>query len=357
MKLAILGATGSIGRSALSVIRANPGRFEPVLFSAHTGRGELAPLKKEFPAARLVLASEEDLGNAVRESGAERALNGIAGAAGLAPSLAVLETGASLALANKETVVMAWNLVKKTADDHGAAVIPVDSEHSGVFALVNAHGAHNIEEIILTCSGGAFRECSAGELKHVRAQDALKHPTWQMGAKITIDSATLANKGLEVIEAARLFNMPPEKVKVVIHPQSIVHALVRLRDGAVYAQLSQPDMRLPIQSALCYPEMVPCPFAALDFSRLDLCFSPPDTERFPMLRLAYAALAAGGSAPLAYNAANEEAVALFRDDRIGFTDIPRIVETVLAKGDWTAEPETLEAALALDRRAREAVIS
>jgi 1-deoxy-D-xylulose-5-phosphate reductoisomerase len=264
MKLALLGATGSIGRSALSVIRANPGCFDPVLFSACSGRDALAPLAKEFPEARLVLAASEDLIQAIKESGAERALNGIAGAAGLAPSLAVLETGADLCLANKETVVMAYNLVKKTAETHGARIIPVDSEHSGLFALVNAHGAENIAELIITCSGGAFRERSARELAQVSAKDALKHPTWQMGAKITIDSATLANKGLEVIEAARLFNLPPEKIKVVIHPQSIVHALVRLNDGAVYAQLSQPDMRLPIHSALFYPEIKPCQFAALD---------------------------------------------------------------------------------------------
>ncbi|MDR1230591.1 MAG: 1-deoxy-D-xylulose-5-phosphate reductoisomerase, partial [Spirochaetaceae bacterium] len=270
MKLAILGATGSIGTNAIDVIRTYPERFTPVLFSAYSASEKLRHIREMFPGVRCVTASTEDLPAAIRSSGAEMALNGIAGAAGLVPSLAVLETGADLALANKETVVMAWELVRQTADRTGARIIPVDSEHSAVFSLINAHAhthAHGagttdmniIEEIILTCSGGPFRNRTAEELARVCAKDALAHPTWSMGPKITIDSATLANKGLEVIEAARLFNMPPEKIKVVIHPQSIVHSMVRLRDGAVYAQMSQPDMRLPIHSALFYPETVPCP--------------------------------------------------------------------------------------------------
>ena len=266
MKIAVLGATGSIGRNTLDVIRAHPERFEPVLLSAYADSDSLRRLQEEFPGARCVAASREDLPAAIRSCGAALAVNGIAGAAGLLPSLTVLESGADLALANKETVVMAWPLVKEAATRNGARIIPVDSEHSAVFSLVNAHGAAAIAEVLLTCSGGPFRNHATEELSWVRAKDALAHPTWTMGPKITIDSATLANKGLEVIEAARLFDMPPEKIKVVIHPQSIVHSMVRLRDGAVYAQLSRPDMRLPIHNALFYPEITPCAFAALDFA-------------------------------------------------------------------------------------------
>jgi 1-deoxy-D-xylulose-5-phosphate reductoisomerase len=334
-----------------------------VLFSAYSDSEKLRRLREMFPGVRCMAASTEDLPAAIRACGAEMAVNGIAGAAGLAPSLAVLETGANLALANKETVVMAWDLVRQTADRTGSRIIPVDSEHSAVFSLVNAH-AHStntpdtdiIEEIILTCSGGPFRNRTAEELAQVRAKDALNHPTWSMGPKITIDSASLANKGLEVIEAARLFNRPPEKIKVVIHPQSIVHSMVRLRDGAVYAQMSQPDMRLPIHSALFYPETVPCPFAALDFSDLTLTFSAPDTARFPMLRLAYDALAAGGLYSVAYNAANEAAVVTYINNAIGFLDIPRLVDEVL-QHDWSGAPRDLGTIMDTDRRAREIAAS
>jgi 1-deoxy-D-xylulose-5-phosphate reductoisomerase len=351
MKVAILGATGSIGKNTLDVVRFHPERFEPVLISAYLDGEKLRRLQEEFPHARCVAASKEDLSAAIRSCGAARAVNGIAGSAGLVPSLAVLETGADLALANKETVVMAWPLVKAAAEKTGANIIPVDSEHSAVFSLVNAHSAENVAEVILTCSGGPFRNLTTDELTRVRARDALDHPTWMMGPKITIDSATLANKGLEVMEAARLFDMPPEQIKVVIHPQSIVHSMVRLRDGAVYAQLSRPDMRLPIHNALFYPEITPCAFAALDFTDLTLTFSPPDTAHFPMLRLAYDALKAGGLYPVAYNAANEVAVAKFLKDEIGFLDIPRLVETALQK-DWNAAPDTLAAITAADKRAR-----
>lgn len=351
MKVAVLGATGSIGRSTLDVIRAHPERFEPVLFSAYADSDSLRRLKDEFPGARCAAASREDLPGAIRSCGAALAVNGIAGAAGLIPSFTVLETGADLALANKETVVMAWPLVKEAAERNGARIIPVDSEHSAVFSLVNAYGAAAVDEVILTCSGGPFRNLTTTELSRVQAKDALNHPTWTMGPKITIDSATLANKGLEVIEAARLFDMPPEKIKVVIHPQSIVHSMVRLRDGAVYAQLSRPDMRLPIHNALFYPEITPCAFAALDFTGLTLTFSPPDTACFPMLRLAYDALKAGGLYPVAYNAANETAVAKFLKDEIGFPGIPRLVEAALQK-DWSGIPDTLETITAADRKAR-----
>jgi 1-deoxy-D-xylulose-5-phosphate reductoisomerase len=351
VKIAVLGATGSIGTSTLDVIRANPDRFVPTLFSAYRDAEKLKRLQALFPEARCVLASRENLPDAIRGCGAERVVNGIAGAAGLLPSLAALETGADLALANKESVVMAWPLVRAAAEKTGAKIIPVDSEHAAVFSLINAHGAKAIEEIIITCSGGPFRNHSREELAAVKPDDALAHPTWKMGAKITIDSATLANKGLEVIEAARLFNVPSAKIKVVVHPQSIVHSMVRLRDGAVYAQLSQPDMRLPIHTALYYPEITPCAFASLDFTSLNLTFSAPDTGRFPLLSLAYAALNAGGGYPVAYNAANEAAAARFIQGEIGFMDIPRLVEQTLQK-DWSAAADTLESILDIDQKAR-----
>jgi 1-deoxy-D-xylulose-5-phosphate reductoisomerase len=363
--LAVLGATGSIGKNTLDVVRAFPYRFRPVLLTANSDEASLAKLGKEFQEARLVLASKENVCEAVKKtfavSGKRLAVNGIAGAAGLLPSLAVLECGADLALANKETIVMAWALVEELAKKSGSRVIPVDSEHSAIFSLVNAHGRENVDELIITCSGGQFLNLDAASLSRVSLKDALKHPTWSMGAKITIDSSTLANKGLEVIEAARLFGMESGKIKVVIHPQSIVHSMVRLKDGEVYAQLSKPDMRLPIHNALFYPDIAPCPFGSLpldgknfgiDGEPLHLDFAKPDTARFPMLSLAYHALATGPLAAIAYNAANEEAVSAFMREEAGFSDIPKITERVLQQ-DWTGSVHGLDSILEADRRARE----
>jgi 1-deoxy-D-xylulose-5-phosphate reductoisomerase len=369
-RIAVLGATGSIGKSALDVLRAGKDDFEAALLSGHRDRAGLLALGGEFPGAVLALSGrkdasgegasggkiayygEEGLLKAIAASGADTAVNGIAGAAGLAPSLAALEAGADLALANKETIVMAAPLVFARAEAKKARIIPVDSEHQAIFTLINAHGRENIEEIILTASGGPFRNHSLRQLERVTPAEALAHPTWNMGPKITVDSATLGNKGLEVMEAALLFGMPPEKITVMVHPQSVVHSMVRLRDGAVYAQLSRPDMRLPIHNALYWPECVPCPFGRLDFPGLTLEFEKPDFERFPLLPLAYEAVRAGGLYPAAYNAANEEAAAAFLTNRAGFLDIPRIVEYVLNK-DWKSPGEDLEAILLGDRRARE----
>jgi len=364
-KLAVLGATGSIGRSALDVIERGKGDFAPVLFTAHTGREALLALKAKYPGAALALSGvegacpgvdytgENGLIEAIAASGAEIALNGIAGAAGLRPSLACLEAGMDLALANKETIVMAGPLVFETARRAGRKVIPVDSEHSAVFHLIEAHGRDSVAEVLLTASGGPFRGLSHEELAAVTPAQALAHPTWNMGPKITVDSASLANKGLEVIEAARLFGFPPEKIRVVIHPQSIVHSMIRLEDGAVYAQLSRPDMRLPIHEALYWPESAPSPFGALDFENLSLNFEKPDPARFPMLPLAYEALKSP-LGPAAYNAANEEAVAAFLAGRLAFTDIPRVVGRVLRKKPWTGGGD-LETILAADKEARNTV--
>jgi 1-deoxy-D-xylulose-5-phosphate reductoisomerase len=331
-KIAVLGATGSIGKSTLDVLRQNKDDFECVLLTAKRDEESLGKLKTEFPNALTVLSGKEGKGallNAIADCGADIGVNGIAGAPGLEPSLACIDAGMNLALANKETIVMAGPLAFKKADENHTKIIPVDSEHSAVFNLIEALGSFNTTEIILTASGGPFRNYSMDQLEKVTPKEALAHPTWNMGTKITLDSATLANKGLEVIEAACLFGFPLEKIKVVIHPQSIVHSLVRIKDGAVYAQLSRPDMRLPIHEALYWPQIIPSPFGVLDFENLNLSFEKPDAGRFPMLALAYEALKAGPLMPVVYNAANEIAADAFLKNKIGFLEIPGIVGYVL----------------------------
>jgi len=354
-RVAVLGATGSIGKSALDVIARGKDDFEVVLLSAHNNAEELAALGRSWSDALTVLSGGEDgrekLLAAIARCNADITLNGISGAAGLEPSMAAIEAGSDLALANKETLVMAGPLVFQKAREKKVQIIPVDSEHSAVFHLIEAHGSDSLDEIILTASGGPFRDCSVEEMKKVSPQDALAHPTWNMGPKITIDSASMANKGLEVIEAARLFNISLEKIKVVIHPQSIVHSMVRMKDGAVYAQLSRPDMRLPIHKALYQSETKFSEFGQLDFSSLTLTFYQPDTEKFPLLALAYEAVKKGALYPCAYNGANEAAVGAFLAGRIGFLDISRVTRYVLDK-DWSAEPKDIAAVLEADRRAR-----
>ncbi|MDR2864841.1 MAG: 1-deoxy-D-xylulose-5-phosphate reductoisomerase, partial [Spirochaetaceae bacterium] len=346
----------------------------------HDSEG-LCALAKEFPQAIVALVCKENSGGlsaldqkqvfygkegllrAIGECDADIAVNGIAGSAGLEPSLAVLENRIDLALANKESVVMAWELVHHKAQEKQAKIIPVDSEHSAVFSLINQYTKsgssvknESLSEIILTASGGPFRTFSNEELRHVDVERALAHPTWNMGRKITIDSASLANKGLEVIEAVRLFDVSPDKVSVVIHPQSIVHSMIRLCNGALYAELSKPDMRLPIHKALYYPEVRACPFARLDFDRpssspLGLSFEAPCFERFPMLRLAYDAVRAGPLYSIAYNAANEIAVSAFLNKQIDFLAISRITEQVLSR-DWSGKADSLDIILDLDKKAR-----
>ncbi|MDR1106403.1 MAG: 1-deoxy-D-xylulose-5-phosphate reductoisomerase, partial [Treponema sp.] len=277
-KTAILGATGSVGTSALDVIRRYPDTFEPVLLTGHSGAAALLKLGEEFPGAMLALSGpgakdapsrvsfrgEDGLLAAIAASGAGITVNGIAGAAGLRPSMAAIEAGQDLALANKETVVMAGKLIFEKAAEKKAAIIPVDSEHSAIFNLLRGR-REDAEELILTASGGPFRTYTKEQLAAVTPKEALSHPTWKMGPKITVDSASLANKGLEIMEAAFLFGVKLRELRVVIHPQSIVHSMVRMKDGAVYAQLSRPDMRLPVQDALFWPETPPSSFGALDF--------------------------------------------------------------------------------------------
>jgi 1-deoxy-D-xylulose-5-phosphate reductoisomerase len=367
-RVAVLGATGSIGKSALDVLRNGKDDFEVVLLSSHTSAGPLLELARNFPGAILALSGESaKSGNtdaykisfrgpaallkAIAESGADIVVNGISGAAGLAPSLAVLDAGADLALANKETMVMAAPLVKERAAAKQRRIFPVDSEHAAIYNLLRAHGDNNLEEILLTASGGPFRTLPLEKMAAVTPAEALAHPTWSMGPKITVDSSTMANKGLEVIEAAGLFSVPADRVKVVVHPQSIVHSMIRLRDGAVYAQLSRPDMRLPIHQALYGDACVPCPFGRLDFDGLTLGFENPDFRRFPMLALAYRAAEKGGLYPAVYNGANEVAVAAFLKNAAAFLDIPGIVDDVLSR-DWKSEEFDLESVLLADHKAR-----
>lgn len=363
-KIAILGATGSIGTSALDVIQQHPDDFSVVLLSACSNVDSLLDMSLAYPDAKLALASDtarkndkieyygnEALIRAIQESNADIVLNGISGAAGLLPSLKALECGADLALANKESIVMAAPLLFSTADKHACRILPVDSEHSAVFNLIQAHGAEALEEIIITASGGPFRGFGIDALRSVSVHDALAHPTWKMGGKISIDSASLANKGLEVIEAVRLFKVPAEKVRVLVHPQSIVHSMIRLRDGSIYAQLSKPDMRLPIHNALFWPESVQSPFGAIDLAGQTLSFENPETNVFPMLPLAYTAARQGSFYPTAYNAANEIAVAEFIRGTCSFLEISKITEYVL-HGDWTGDDTEIEAILEADKKAR-----
>ncbi|HPC70360.1 MAG TPA: 1-deoxy-D-xylulose-5-phosphate reductoisomerase [Treponema sp.] len=366
-KIAVLGATGSIGKNTLDVIASYPDAFEVVLLSANRDLQNLLAISRTYPDAKLALADEsntskadadkvsywgpEGIQQAVRESGAQIVVNGIAGAPGLLPSITALETGADLALANKETIVMAGPLAFALAKTHHCRILPVDSEHSAVFQLLEAHGRDSLEEIILTASGGPFRQYTKEQLEQVTLNDALAHPTWKMGGKITIDSASLANKGLEVIEAVRLFEVPPKQVKVLVHPQSYIHSLIRLKEGSLYAQMSRPDMRVPIHNALFWPEVRYCQFGRLDLEGQSLSFEKPREDLFPMLPLAYKSAEAGSGYPAAYNAADEEAVAAFMKGQISFTDIGRVVEQVL-QDQWECEELVLDSILEIDKRAR-----
>jgi 1-deoxy-D-xylulose-5-phosphate reductoisomerase len=380
-RVAVLGATGSIGKSTLDIIRNERDHFEPVLFTARENLPELLKLKKEFPGALVALLDstkafhkandfarfaeidylgKEGILKAISEVKADITVNGISGAAGLEPSFAAIHAGSDLALANKETIVMAGNLILKLAEEKKVRIIPVDSEHSAIFKLLEAHGKDKVSELILTASGGPFKNYSLEELSRVAPNEALAHPTWSMGPKISVDSATLANKGLEVIEAAFLFGFSQDKIKVTVHPQSIVHSMVRLKNGAVYAQMSKPDMKLPIHEALNWPAAEYSPYSEssfLDFDSLSLSFEKPDLERFPMLALAYQALEED-YLPIAYNAANEAAVEAFLANKLSFLDISRVVSYVMnmqsGKPDSirARKEPTIETVLALDQEAR-----
>ena len=340
-RIALLGATGSIGRQAIEVIDAHPGLELVAATSGSTTIDGLAPLTQVGgDPTELLERAEPDV-----------VLNAVVGFAGLAPTMWALEGGVTLALANKESLVAAGELALAAHARGGGELIPVDSEHSALFQCARLGEP---ESLVLTASGGPFRGRTSDDLADVTPDEALAHPTWSMGPKITIDSATLANKGLEVIEAHFLFRVPYDRIEVLIHPPSVVHGLVRFRDGAAIAHLGHPDMRVPISYALTYPERAPTPVPALDLTARPLEFHEPDTDTFAMLALAREAGERGGTYPCAYNAANEVAVQQFLDRRIGFLDIAPLVEEVLDRVDGSPARDLAELVEA-DRRARDLV--
>ncbi len=374
--VSILGSTGSIGRQSLDIISRLDG-IRVAALTAGTNVSLMAEQCRLFRPVLAVMATEEaaaelrkqisDLPTAVRWGGAglieaaiiedvDCVITAVVGMVGLKPTLAAIRAGKRIGLANKETLVCAGELVMAAAKEHNTQIIPVDSEHSAIFqCLMGCDDAKQIKRLILTCSGGPFFGMDKEELKSVTKADALRHPNWKMGAKITVDCATLMNKGLEVIEAMMLYDMPLDQVDVVIHRQSIVHSMVEFTDGAVMAQMGTPDMRLPIQLALTYPERATCPVDALDLlSCGPLTFVAPDTERFPCLQLARDCARRGGNACAVMNGANEEAVAAFLADKIGFYDIYRLVRMAVEQVPHIQSP-TLEQILESDRLAREAV--
>lgn len=359
-RIAILGSTGSIGTQALEVIAANPDVFEAEVLTAQRNADLLIEQARQFnpnavviaddahyekvkaallPLDIKVFAGENALASVVQMESVDLVLTALVGYSGLKPTIKAIEAGKNIALANKETLVVAGELITTLAREKGINIYPVDSEHSAIFQCMVGEFHNPIEKIILTASGGPFRGKKKNELVHVTKAQALKHPNWTMGAKVTIDSASLMNKGLEVIEAKWLFGLKPEQVEVVVHPQSIVHSLVQFEDGSIKAQLGLPDMRLPIQFAMAYPERIKSRFPRFDFAQYPaLTFEQPDTETFRNLALAFEALARGGNMPCVLNAANEIAVQEFLQDRIGFLQMSDVVEQCLSKMDYIASP-------------------
>lgn len=374
--VSILGSTGSIGRQSLDIISRCP-EIRVAALTAGTNAERMADQCRRFRPELAVMATAEaaeQLADAIDdlpirvgwgEAGlleaatmpdADCVITAVVGMVGLKPTLAAIRTGKRIGLANKETLVCAGQIVMQAAEEYGAQIIPVDSEHSAIFqCLMGCSDRREVKRLLLTCSGGPFFGMSRQELTRVTKADALKHPNWKMGPKITVDCATLMNKGLEVIEAMRLYRLPAEQVDVVIHRQSIVHSMVEFVDGAVMAQMGTPDMRLPIQLALTYPERMESPVDALDLLTCgSLTFHKPDLESFPCLALAYRCAKEGGTACPVMNGANEEAVAMFLQDEIGFYDIYRLVSGAVETVPFVQDP-TLEEILTSDRLAREAV--
>lgn len=359
-KIAILGSTGSIGTQTLDVIRQHPELFEVSLISAYSSVEMLAAQAKEFDVNNVVIcdesryeqlngllqdsdskvwAGQDSLCSLIKGSETDIVVGAMVGFSGLRPTLAALEAGKTVALANKETLVAAGDIVTRTAKEYGGSIIPVDSEHSAILQCLLGAGGNPIEKIHLTASGGPFLQWSKEQIQRATAAQALKHPNWNMGAKVTIDSASMMNKGFEVMEAKWLFGVEPSRIHVVVHPESLIHSMVEFKDGAIIAQMAQPDMRQPISFALGFPERLSCGNARVDFAKMGcIHFEEPDTDRFPNLALAYEALEKGGNAPCALNAANEVAVAAFLQNRIGFYDISRINSYCLRNADFIAHP-------------------
>ncbi|HPC14887.1 MAG TPA: 1-deoxy-D-xylulose-5-phosphate reductoisomerase [Candidatus Hydrogenedentes bacterium] len=370
LRVSILGSTGSIGRSALDVVRQYPDRFEVIGLAAHANMALLARQIAEFRPAYAAItgphAADFDCPSGVEMQIGPQALSWLAsipadvavcsvvGAAGLRPALAAIDAGSRLALANKEPMVMAGRLIMARAEKCGVPVIPVDSEHNAIFQCLAGHRAEDVRCVHLTASGGPFYGRPRETLRGVTPEEATRHPTWDMGAKISVDSATLMNKGLEVIEAMHLFRLPRSKIEVIIHPQSVVHSLVEFCDGSILGHFGVTDMRLPIAFALAWPERVECPVGRLDLAAVrELTFAAPDVAAFPCLGMALDAAAEGGTAPAILNAANEVAVEAFCQGHIAFLDIEEVVRRVLNASVF--EPDTdLETVEQADARAREA---
>ncbi len=372
-RIAIFGSTGSIGTQALEVVTANPDLFSVAILTAHTNEELLIAQALEYKphtvvivdekkydkvkealgsTVKNILAGEEALEEAASHSEYDMMLAAIVGYAGLKPTLKAIDNGKHIALANKETLVVAGDIVMQKAHDKGVAIIPVDSEHSAIFQCLVGEGVNQIEKIILTASGGPFFGKKPNFLVNVKRDHALKHPNWSMGAKISIDSATLMNKGLEMIEAKWLFNLEPEQIQVVVHPQSIIHSMVQFTDGSIKAQMGLPDMKLPIQYALGFPKRIANDFPRCDFRRLGtLTFDDPDLKTFRNLALAIEALNKGGNMPAILNAANELAVFAFLKNRIGFLDMTEVVEQTMNKIPYIEKP-TLDEYLDTDGEAR-----
>ena len=372
--IAILGSTGSIGRQTLDVISQHPDLFEVELLTANTNSALLIEQARAFNPNSVVICDEshyqevfealdkEDIKvyagmdsvcDIVSDSTIDVVVAAMVGFAGLRSAVAAIEAGKTVALANKETLVAAGSLVMSMAARYGANILPVDSEHSAIFQCLQGNYGRDVEKLLLTCSGGPFLHKSKEEIARMRPEEALKHPRWNMGAKVTIDSASLMNKGLEMIEARWLFDMPAERIEVVVHPESIIHSMVQYRDGAVIAQLSVPDMRVPIQYALSYPRRIALNASRISFPQLaQMTFFAPDTDRFPCLDIARRALDRGGNATCAMNAANEVAVAAFLQGKIPFSAIPEIISVAMFRTAFVENP-SLDDIFATHAQARE----
>ncbi|MEB3175331.1 MAG: 1-deoxy-D-xylulose-5-phosphate reductoisomerase [Cyanobacteriota bacterium] len=383
MKLiSILGSTGSIGTQTLDIVQRYPDQFKVIGLAAggnadllaqqiRAFRPEIAALREESSLPQLqdaiagldpqpiLVAGESGVAEVARFGAAQTVVTGIVGCAGLLPTLAAIEAGKDIALANKETLIAAGPVVLPLVKEKGVKLLPADSEHSAIFQCLQGVPEGGLRRIILTASGGAFRDWSAEQLPFVTVQDALKHPNWSMGRKITVDSATLMNKGLEVIEAHYLFGLDYGAIEIVVHPQSIIHSLIEVQDTSMLAQLGWPDMRLPLLYALSWPERLYTDWEPLDLVKAgSLTFRAPDHAKYPCMELAYAAGRAGGAMPAVLNAANEQAVALFLEERIGYLDIARVIETVCAEFErHNTQTPDLETILEADRWARQAALA
>lgn len=376
--IAILGSTGSIGTQTLQVVEEHPDKFEVYAITANTRVDELIQQARKFMPEAVVIADEskytqlkealadlpikvyggyESICQIVESKPIDIVVTAMVGFSGLRPTINAIKAGKAIALANKETMVVAGELINELAMKHRTPILPVDSEHSAIFQCLAGEMNNKVEKLILTASGGPFRTFTKEQLEHVTVQQALKHPNWSMGAKITIDSASMMNKGFEVMEAKWLFGVGAEDIEVVVHPQSVIHSMVQFGDGAIKAQLGTPDMRLPIMYALTYPTRLSSSFERIDWNTLkELTFEKPNLELFPNLQHAYTAIAQGGNIPCVVNAANEICVAAFLEERIKFTDMPKLIARAMEKATYILKP-TLDDYIETDKEIRALVKS